>query len=191
MISELVRKCRSYRRFFQDIAVSQDDLLAMVDNARLSASARNAQSLKYIVSTEADMNDKIFPCLAWAGYLKNWNGPDKGEQPSAYIIMLNDTDISTNYWCDHGIAAQSILLTAVEKGFGGCIIGSVKREMLRHILAIPEQYEIVQVIAVGKPKEEVRLDPLGSDGDIKYWRDAEQVHHVPKRSLEDIVLKFE
>ncbi|MDP4207865.1 MAG: nitroreductase family protein [Bacteroidota bacterium] len=190
MISEIVRKCRSYRRFFQDVPVAQDDLLEMVDNARLSASARNAQSLKYIVANEADMNDKIFSCLAWAGYLKDWNGPEKGEQPSAYIIMLNDTDISTNYWCDHGIAAQSILLTAVEKGLGGCIIGSVKREMLRHILFISEQYEIVQVIAIGKPKEEVRLDPLGSEGDIKYWRDAEQVHHVPKRSLEDIVLNF-
>jgi len=161
----------------------------MVNNARLSASARNSQSLKYIISSDATTNGLIFPCLAWAGYLKDWIGPEEGERPSAYIIMLNDTEITNNYFCDHGIAAQSILLTAVEKEFGGCIIASVNREKLRNELSIPDQYDIIQVIALGKPKETVVLDPLGPDGDIKYWRDENKVHHVPKRSLEEIVLK--
>jgi hypothetical protein len=161
----------------------------MVNNARLSASARNSQSLKYIISNDSSTNALIYPCLAWAGYLKDWPGPDEGERPSAYIVMLNDTEITNNYFCDHGIAAQSILLTAVEKRFGGCIIASVNREKLRNELSIPERYEVIQVIALGKPKETVVLDPLGSNGDIKYWRDEKQVHHVPKRSLEEIVLK--
>jgi nitroreductase len=103
--------------------------------------------------------------------------------------MLNDTNIATNYFCDHGIAAQSILLTAVEKGYGGCIIASVMHEKLSDTLEIPSQYDIIQVIALGKPKETVVIDPMGVDGDFKYWRDENQVHHVPKRNLDDIILK--
>ena len=189
MIDELIKKCRSFRRFYQEGTILRDDLLDMVNNARLSASARNSQSLKYIITNDKTTNGLIFPCLAWAGYLKDWTGPEEGERPSAYIVMLNDTEITNNYFCDHGIAAQSILLTAVEKGLGGCIIASVNREKLRNELSIPPQYDIIQVIALGKPKETVVLDPLGPDGDIKYWRDENKVHHVPKRSLEEIVLK--
>lgn len=191
MISELIHKCRSYRRFYEEVAISRLELLAMIDNARLSASARNAQSLKYYISNSQEENKKIFPCLAWAGYLKEWPGPEEGERPSAYIVMLNDTSITNNYYCDHGIAAQSILLTAVEKDFGGIIIASVNRDKLRHELSIPLQYEIIQVIALGKPKEIIKLETLGADGDIKYWRDEHQVHHVPKRTLADIVLNNE
>lgn len=189
MISELIRKCRSYRRFYENVVISRADLLEMVDNARLSASARNAQSLKYNLSNEEEVNKKIFPCLSWAGYLKDWPGPADGERPAAYIVMLNDTAITTNYFCDDGIAAQSILLTAVEKGFGGCIIASVNRDKLREALAIPAQFEIVQVLALGKPKENVIIEPLGPDGDIKYWRDETGGHHVPKRNIEDIVIR--
>lgn len=188
MISDLIKRCRSYRRFFQDVPISRDDLMQMVDNARLSASARNAQSLKYYLSCDSKTNELIFPCLAWAGYLKDWAGPTEGERPSAYIIMLNDTEISNNYFCDHGIAAQSILLTAVEKGFGGCIIASINRDKLKQTLALSARFEVIQVLALGKPKEIVNIDPVGPDGDIKYWRDKNQVHHVPKRGLKEIVI---
>jgi len=188
MLSELIKKCRSYRRFYQDVPISDTDLLEMIENARLSASARNFQSLRYILSNTGEKNDFIFSNLAWAGYLKYWKGPEEGERPSAYIILLNDTQITNNYFCDHGIATQSILLTAVEKGYGGCLVASINREKLRDDLSIPERYEIVHVLALGKPKETVVIDPVGPTGDIRYWRDADQVHHVPKRSLKDIVL---
>jgi len=102
--------------------------------------------------------------------------------------MLNDTMISGNFLCDHGIAVQSILLGATEDGFGGCIIYSVNRNELQKILNISEQFEIVQVIALGKPKETVVLEEM-KDGDVKYWRDENQVHHVPKRSLDEIIIE--
>jgi nitroreductase len=188
MLKELFIKCRSYRRFFEDVIISREDLIDMVDNARLSASARNAQSLKYYLSNNPETNALIFPSLAWAGYLKDWQGPEEDERPSAYIVMLNDTEISTNYFCDHGIAVQSILLSATEKGFGGCIIASVNKEELRNELGIPKKYEIIQVIALGKPKEIVVIDTVKADGDFKYWRDENQVHHVPKRKIEDIII---
>jgi nitroreductase len=131
----------------------------------------------------------VFPHLAWAGYLKEWPGPVEGERPSAYVIILGDGQITPSFGCNHGIAAQSILLGAVEKGFGGCIIASVQREGLREALKISPRYEILLVLALGKPKETVVIDNVAPSGDIKYWRDSQSVHHVPKRSLDDIILE--
>jgi nitroreductase len=162
-------------------------LREMVDAARLSGSARNMQPLRYMLFNSPEDCARIFPTLAWAGYLKEWPGPIEGERPSAYIIQLGDLELTDDWWCDDGIAAQSMLLTAVESGFGGCIIGSVQREKLRKILNLPERYKIIQVIALGKPSEKVVIDDA-IDGDIKYWRDDQGAHHVPKRGLEELIL---
>lgn len=186
-LKDLILKNRSYRRFYQSEKISQAQLRDWVDLARNSASARNSQSLKYILSTGEPLNAQIFEQLAWAGYLTAWKGPEEGERPSAYIVLLHDTLISGNYFCDDGIAMQSILLGAVEAGFGGCIIHSVNRNKLREILHLSEQYEILYVLALGKPKETVVLDEI-ADGDVKYWREN-QVHHVPKRGLDEIILE--
>ncbi len=187
IIKTLILRNRSYRRFDESRRISRDELLEMIDAARVSGSARNAQSLKYFLSCDRETNERIFPCLAWAGYLKDWPGPAKGERPSAYIVQLHDTNLGEDYFCDDGIAAQSILLTAVEKGLGGCIIGSVKKEALAGILGLSPHLKIIQVIALGKPAEKVVLEPV-KNGDIRYWRDDEGVHHVPKRSLEELVI---
>ena len=188
MIRDLIIKNRSYRRFVQEVSIERQTLKEFVDLARLSASGANLQPLKYILSCDPQKNALIFPHLAWAGYLKDWPGPSEGEKPSAYIIILIDTRIRDSVGCDHGIAAQSILLGATEKGLGGCIIGSVQRAGLRKALDIPSHYEILLVVALGKPKEKAVLETVGPSGDIKYWRDAEGVHHVPKRSLDDIII---
>ncbi|WP_411680811.1 nitroreductase family protein [Clostridium thailandense] len=188
MIKDLILKNRSYRRFYQDTNISLEELRDLIDLARLSSSGTNKQSLKYILSNDHEKNEKIFKQLGWAGYLKDWKGPEEGERPSAYIIMLNDLSISRNYFWDHGIAAQSILLGATEKGLGGCMFGNVNKEKLAEELHIGDNYEIIMVIALGKTKENVVLEELPPSGDIKYWRDENSVHHVPKRALEDIIL---
>ena len=188
LMEQLIRQNRSYRRFFQDHFLAMDNLRYFVNLARLSPSARNAQPLKYYLSNEQDTNQKIFECLGWAGYLKDWDGPEEGERPAAYIVMLGDHQVTDNFFCDHGIAAQSILLGAVEKGFGGCIIASVNQKKLREHLQLPEHLEILQVIALGKPRESVTLDDIGDDGDIRYWRDGSRIHHVPKRKLDQIIV---
>ena len=189
MLKDLILKNRSYRRFDQSEIVPMRLLRAMVEAARLSASARNMQPLKYMLFNDSDSCSKIFPTLAWAGYLKEWPGPGDGERPSAYIVQLGDLELTDDWWCDDGIAAQSMLLTAVEGGFGGCIVGSVQRERLRGILNIPDRYKIIQVLALGKPVEEVRIDDM-VNGDIKYWRDAKGIHHVPKRALDELIVNF-
>ena len=183
----LVIKTRTVRRFHQAHRVKRAELLDLVNLARLSASGGNLQPLKFILSCDPQRNARIFPCLAWAGYFKTWDGPVEGERPAAYIIILGDTTIRREFGCDHGIAAQSIMLGATAKGLSGCIIGSIKREHLRDALAIPVKYEILLVLALGRPVEKVVLESVKA-GDIKYWRDAKGRHHVPKRSLREIVL---
>ena len=188
MLEQLIVRTRSYRRFDQEAPVDLDTLRALVNLARLSASGSNLQPLKYVLCCGPDMNAEIFPHLAWAGYLKDWSGPTEGERPSAYIVILGDTTIRKEFGCDHGIAAQSIMLGATEKGLGGCMIGSIKRDALRETLAIPGQYEILLVLALGRPAETVVLEDVGPDGDIRYYRDEHDVHHVPKRSLDELVV---
>jgi nitroreductase len=189
MIKDLVVKNRSYRRFHQEVPIERETLKELVDLARLSASAANLQPLKYILSNEPEKNTLIFSCLRWAGYLKDWRGPADGEKPSAYIIILGDYRVSKGFLCDHGVAAQSILLGAMEKGLGGCMLAAVQRTKLAKLLKIPEHFEILLVLALGKPKEKVVLETVGDDGDIKYWRDKDEVHHVPKRKLDDIIVE--
>lgn len=188
MIRDLIISNRSCRRFHEDFAIERQTLEGLVELARFSASAANLQPLKYILSCEPDKNAKIFSTLAWAGYLKDWPGPAEGERPTGYIVVLGDTEINNTFGCDHGIAAQSILLGAREQGLAGCMIGLVKREELRKVLDLSDRYEILIVIAVGKPKEQAVIDEVGPDGGIKYWRDSAAVHHVPKRSLKELIL---
>lgn len=188
MIADLIRKNRSCRRFYQNREVDMDTLKGLINLARLSASAANLQPLAYIASCDADKNEKIFSCLTWAAYLKDWPGPKEGERPSAYIVVLGDTTIAKDFGCDHGIAGQSILLGAREKGLAGCMLGAVDRKRLRQSLDIPEKYKILLVIALGAPKEDIMVEPLGPDGSIRYWRDEKGIHHVPKRALADIIV---
>ncbi len=190
MLTDLILKNRSYRRFYQDVPISLEILRELIGLARLSASARNLQPLRYVLCADRETNAAIFETLAWAGYLKDWPGPVEGERPAAYIVVLHDTTLAGQAYVgvDQGLATQNILLGAVERGLGGCIIASVQRDRLRQILAIPERYDILAVIALGKPKETVVIEPVGPDGDIKYWRDEQQVHHVPKRSLAELIL---
>lgn len=185
----LIKANRSYRRFHEDHLVEKETMQSLIEYARLSPSARNMQSLRFLISYEKEKNDLIFQTLAWAGYIKDWVGPIEGERPSAYVVILNDTSVSSNYLCDDGIMAQSILLGAVDKGLGGCIIASVNKKKLQENLQIPEKFEIVLVLAIGKPKEEVVIEDISDSGDVKYWRDENNVHHVPKRSINDLIIK--
>ena len=185
---EIIMANRSYRRFHEQQPVPDEVLKELVNCARLSASSGNIQGLKFYLSAEPAKNNLIFSSLRWAYYFKEWDGPASGERPSAYIILLGDTDIHKTIDVDVGIAAQSIMLGAVSLGYGGCMIGSIDRVSLRKQLEIPDRFEIPLVIALGKPREKVVIEILGEEGNIEYWRDEHQVHHVPKRKLEELII---
>ena len=188
MLEDLIRKTRSYRRFDQNASVDMDTLRWLVGLARYSASGTNRQPLKFVLSCNPETNGRIFPCTRWAGNLKDWPGPAEGERPAAYIVILCDTQISRSPGCDHGIAAQSIMLGATEKGLGGCMIGSLDRPRLQQALDIPDRYDILLVLALGKPGETVVLEDLPPNGDTPYYRDEKGVHHVPKRTLDELII---
>lgn len=188
LLKDIVLKSRSYRRFNQDTFISMETLRHLVDLARLSPSGLNIQPLKYLLVNNAQTNALVFETLGWAAYLSDWDGPDEGERPSAYIVILGDTSIRPTFSVDPGIAAQSMMLGAVEQGLGGCMLASIKKAALAKAFDLREHLEVLLVLALGEPIEEVQIEPLGADGDVKYWRGPDGVHHVPKRSLDEIII---
>jgi nitroreductase len=186
----LVKKNRSYRRFNEAFEIPETTLTELVELARITPSSGNRQAIRFILSRGPEKNARIFEHLSWAGALKNWPGPEEGERPAGYVILLTDTAILKSAQYDAGIIAQTILLGAVEKGFGGCMFGSIQRETLKKELGIPEKFHIELVVALGKPVEEVVLEEIDPGDSINYWRDDSQVHHVPKRKLKDLILPY-
>ncbi len=190
---EIVYKNRSYRRFYEEHNILESELIALIDLARMTPSPKNLQALKFAYANDRSLNSKIFPALAWAGYLKDWQGPEKGERPSAYIFIMADKNISPNpakdfLYTASGYVAQSILLGAVEKGLGGCTIAAFKKNELQTLLNLPEHLEIMLILALGKPKENIIITDADESGDIKYYRDTESNHYVPKRKLETLII---
>ena len=190
-LKEIAIKNRSYRAFDELSPIGNHELLDMIDVARYTASSVNIQPFKYYVSNDKETNDLIFPHLNWARLLKDYEGPESGRRPSAYIILCNDLKIAPNvdrFVCDAGIIAQTILLSAVEKGYGGCMIKNFKPEDISSALHLPEIYRPFLVLALGKPTEEIILEEIDPGEKTTYYRDAENRHHVPKRKLRDIVI---
>lgn len=190
MLKDLVQKNRSIRRYDASYQVTKEQLIALVDLARLTPSAANRQPLKYILCCDPETNEKVFPCMGWAGYLQDWKGPEPQQRPTAYIVMITEVQIAPHVNIDPGIAAQTILLGAAEMGLNGCMIASVNKNKIRKALNIPTTYEILLAISIGKASEIVQIDALEKDGDIRYWRDDSSIHHVPKRKLEDVIVSF-
>lgn len=188
MIKDLVKRNRSYRRFIEDKPVPPEALVELVSLARLCPSAANLQNLRYCLITSSKERELIFPHLKWANYLRYWDGPVKGERPGAYIIILAPVNTTKFHHLDAGIAAQTMLLGAVEKDLGGCMLASVDKEKVHSLLNLPEDMEVLLVLALGYPAEQVVIEDVTDPDDIEYWRDDDGCHHVPKRLLKDLIL---
>ena len=189
MLKDLVYTCRTYRRFYEEVRMTDAELASLVDLARMTACTQNCQSLKYKLVNDPETNAKVFACLGWAKALPDWDGPEEGERPAAYIVVTGDNTLGKNKSYDAGIAAQTIMLGAVELGYGGCMLMNVARTELAEVLGIDtERYPIHMVLALGKPKEKVVVVPMPEDGNYNYYRDEAQTHYVPKRALEDLLL---
>ncbi len=186
-LSSLVRRNRSYRRFDGSFVIQEETLRELVDLARYIPSAANRQPLKFALSFSPPWNGRIFDTLTWAAQLRDWQGPKERERPTAYIVVLHDTDITFDAEIDVGIAAQTILLGAVEKGLGGCMFANFKWEDLAGALRLPKNLKPLLVIALGKPAEKVVVEEVPAGGSIAYHRDDSQTHHVPKRPLEELI----
>ena len=190
ILSELLKQDRSYRRFDENIKIDKDTLKKLVVLTRYCSSGRNLQPLKYFLACDEEKCEQIFPLLKWAGYLEDWDGPVKGERPTAYLIQCLDTNITKNYLCDDGLQLQAITLGATALGLGCCIIKSFNVVKLKEILRLEEHLSPLYVLAIGKPVEEVVIEDMKEVGEenIKYYRTLDKVHHVPKRSLEELLI---
>jgi nitroreductase len=187
---DLVTRNRSYRRFDGGFRLNRDQLSDLVELACLTPSMKNLQPLKYLAVSSPDACTGVFGCLAWAGYLADWPGPAENERPAAYVVVLCDLEISQEAACDSGIAAQTMLLGATAMGLGGCIVASLDRERLRSLLDVPPRYRIEFVLALGKPVETVVIEQMPEGADVRYYRDRYGIHHVPKRTVEEVLLSF-
>ena len=187
-LRDLLLHSRSYRRFQQQ-PLDEPTLLELLELTRLCPSAANRQPLKYLLAWRPDQNAKIFPYLRWAAALSPWPGPAEHERPTGYIVILGDTQVWRRWDWDCGIVAQTVLLGATERGQGGCTIASIDQPGLRATLGVPDHLEILMVVALGSPGEKVILED-GSPEPRPYWRDADSVHHVPKRPLAELRLEL-
>ena len=186
-IHDIIRKNRTYRRFDSSRKLDASFIKEVIANARIAQSAANLQPLRYIYVIDDDVAGKVYECLGWAGYLKDWKGPEEKERPVAYIIVLADSTNSKFAQVDSGLAIQNMNISAICKGVGSCIFGSIKRKKLKEILGIDDDYEILYVVAFGYPVENVSIVEVKDS--IKYYRDKSGNHYVPKRSLNEIILK--
>ena len=191
MLIDLLKKNRSYRGYDGSFRIDRSVLEELIDCTRYTASSVNIQPLKYFAASEPETVALIQPLTHWAGKLKELHLPREGHRPTAFIVICQDMSVSdspTMFQRDIGIAAQTILLAATEKGLGGCMIGSFEKNTLKKALSLPEQIEPMMVLAIGKPDETVLLTEVGPDGSTDYYRDENDVHFVPKRALKDILL---
>lgn len=187
---QLVIDDRTVRRFQQSRCVSSETLRHLVELTRYCHSGRNAQPLRYAVVSDSEMCDKIYPALKWAGYFKDWDGPEEGERPAAYLIQCLDTKYGQECLCDDGLQLEAISLGMRTLGLGGCIIKAFNAPLLAEILKLEERYKPRYVMAVGYPAEEVVIEDMSGeeDADFKYYRTEDGMHHVPKRLLSELII---
>ena len=194
MLKDLLEKNRSYRGYDETRKVTEEELRELVACTRLCPATANVQPLKYFLAWEPEVVKKIQPLTKWAGALPQLHLPAEGKCPSGFIVICQDTRISENltaYLLDVGITAQTMLLAAVEKGLGGCMIGSFHAQNIREILNLDKSYVPMLVVAIGEPQEKIVLEDVEPEESTNYYRDEQDVHYVPKRKLKDIVFTAE
>ncbi len=183
MLRDIVKQARSYRRFNQE-PISMEQLQDLVGLARFAPSGANSQPIRYVLINDKEMCAGIFPSLAWAGALTDWDGPSEGERPVAYILLVAERPATINT----GIAAQTIVLGAMEQGIGACMIGALKRDQVAETVNLNAGYKIELIIALGYPGETIVIDDVRHGSKLAYYRDDQDVHHVPKIILDDMIL---
>ena len=192
-LRQLIKDDRSVRRFQECRKVSTETLERLVELTRYCHSGRNAQPLKYVAVNDSDICGEIYPVLKWAGYFQDWDGPEEGERPVAYLIQCLDTKYGQDCLCDDGLQLEAISLGMRTLGLGGCIIKAFNAPLLAQILNLDERFRPRYVFAMGYPAEEVCIEDMSGDedADFKYYRTADGVHHVPKRPLHELMISPE
>lgn len=189
-LRHLLMNDRSVRRFVENKSVSRETLENLVELTRYCHSGRNAQPLRYVIVTEEEIRDRIYPHLKWAGYFQDWDGPEKGERPSAYLVQCLDTEFGKDCLCDDGLQLEAITLGMTTLGLAGCIIKAFNPAGIAEVLGLDARFKPRYVLAIGYPAEKVVIEdmPIEEEADFKYYRTPDGIHHVPKRQLSELIL---
>ena len=188
---EIVIANRSYRGYDESYKFTKEKLEEYVDLTRFTPSSVNMQPFKYYVAYEKSNVDTIQKMTKWARALPELNLPYEGKRPTGFIVICQDTNIFANtnrFMKDVGIVAQTILLQAAEDGLGGCMIGNFNAEEVKSTLNLSDNLLPLLIVALGKPAEKIVITEVKDDGKTDYYRDENDVHYVPKRSLKDILI---
>lgn len=180
-VYEAIKNRRSIRKFEQK-PVPGEDLYKIIDAGRLAAFGRNLQALKFAIMENAD---EVYPLTKWAGYLTDWN-PAENERPLCYIAVLGDTSLKNNFDIDSGAAISNMMLMAMELGLSTCWLGAINRNKLKEILNT--EHEVLFLLAVGYPAQESKVVDI-KDNDVKYYEDENGIIRVPKRTLDEVLVK--
>ena len=186
MVLDIAKACRSYRRFDEGRKISEDTLRALIECARYAPSSANMQRLRFLPISDSERCDAVFSTLKFAGYLKDWDGPAKGERPVAYVVICSESELDTHLAIDLGICAESIALAAAEQGIGCCMFRSYSVDKISDVVA-KDGMKPHLVMAFGYPAEIVAVEDM-TDGNVKYYRDALDRHIVPKRTLDELII---
>lgn len=187
MIYDLIKNTRSVRSFGKK-RITREEIKETMECVRLSGASRNLQGIKYITVINETNLKKLFPLTHWA-HLLSWN-PSESESPSAYVLMCSDKNLplpAKSLYCDIGIAAQNIMLKATEMGYGGCMIGNFDKNKVKEAMNVDDDYEVELIVALGEPAEEIKIVDV-KNGNINYYRDENNVHYVPKRALDELII---
>ncbi|WP_449024805.1 nitroreductase family protein [Peptostreptococcus stomatis] len=185
---ELVKSNRTCRRYDGTKSITRQDLLDLVDLVRYAPCGKNKQALRFALVADEETKAKVFDNIFWAGYLRDWDGPVEGERPGGYILAFEDSNYGKAMTEDIGIAAQTLGLGARAEGKAVCIFRAYRENEIKEALGLGDNLKLVLVVAVGYPLEEVVIDDIHEGDDIKYYRDQDQVHHVPKIVTEDLLI---
>ena len=185
--ADLVRRARSTRRFLEGDPIPEDAIRELVNLARFAPCGANLQPLRYRIASTPAERELVFPRLRWAAALKDWRGPAEGERPTGYIVLLAAPGLNPDSAL--GIAGQTIQLGATAMGYAACMMTNVDREGLHRSLGLPRELVVAMVVALGRPGETIVIEAMPADGNTAYWRTPDQVHHVPKRSLDDLLIQ--
>lgn len=188
ILENLLLADRSVRRFDESHSIERTVLDQIIGLVRLCASGRNLQPLRYYIVTKDSEKEALFPALAWAGYYKDWDGPSKGERPSAYIVQCLDTELADDCLCDDGLQLQAITLGATACGLSCCIIKAFNPKMVTESVNLPDRYRPRYVVAIGQAAENISIVDLPDNGDYRYYRDEDDTQCVPKRPVESIII---
>ena len=185
---EFLRSRRTYRRFAQR-AVPHEILTEAVDAARMASCGANRQTVRYIVVESADAVAAVQPLVHWAAYLPPEQGTPKADElPTAFIAVLQDDNLPGASDVDVGLALGSLTAAAWAHGVGSCIMGAIDRPALKELLALPEGVRLCYMVALGYPTHESHLVEM-QDGSVKYYLDADRNYCVPKRGMDEVLLK--